>query len=208
MTKIGVLLLLCVLISASTAFRNHASKRYLPKTWSLLAKATGKAASEVRVRLREDVPKTGKKGEIVVVSSALWQNVLSPGKKADRISDDEMSNINKEKDAALQEAIGLANGVVAALKSNQSALRLKRKAGANGQLFGSISAKVLLEELRTVYSSHGEALGKKDVSILSLNAAPPLELVNGEVRKIGVYSAELRLWANVHTTFTFEVVAE
>ena len=207
---VGAILFLCILADLSEAYRSQIGisrhSRCVQST-ALQAKATGKVASE-RIRLREDIPKIGKKGEIVFVSSALWQNVLSPGRKALRISDDDMSNINKERDAAVQAAVGLANALVAALKSNEPSLRIKRKAGANGQLFGSITQKILLDEVKSAYPLHVDALSKKEVSLLSIGVDGGTSSVNGEVRKVGCYVAELRLLSNIQTTFSFDVSAE
>ena len=70
---------------------------------------------KIRVRLLADVKATGRKGEIIVVSSAQYTNVLSPKKLAERVSDDTMNQILEKKkaesSAELNNAIALQEKV-------------------------------------------------------------------------------------------------
>jgi hypothetical protein len=60
---------------------------------ALSAKKKGAGKSEVRVRLLQDISGLGQKGTIHMVSSAMWMNVMSAKKTAEKISDDQFEAI-------------------------------------------------------------------------------------------------------------------
>jgi len=81
------------------------------------------------------------------------------------------------------------------------------KIGANGQLFGSINAKTIIETMKEGYAAYGDILNSKVVGIAKISG-PEGALVNNEIRKAGVYQVEIKLHSKVTCTYNFTVISE
>ena len=160
---------------------------------------------KVRVRLVADVKDTGRKGEIVMVSSALWSNVLMPKKQAVRVSDEELSQLEQQERSRVEKELEVARSIQADL-SAKKALTFSRKVGPNRQLFGAVTVKQIIEQLRATYAALSakasiESIVAEDVSVAD-------SLVNGEIRKSGTYRVKVILHPQVSASFGVEVVPE
>ena len=102
---------------------------------------------DIRVKLNVDVKNVGRKGEVVFVSGAMFNNVLGPQKKASRVSDEENAqNIEK----ALEDA-KIAEEQAKILKVKIEAMQgevMERNVGPDGSLFGVVAAKHIIEHLK------------------------------------------------------------
>lgn len=159
----------------------------------------GKTGDKVRVRLLSDVKDVGKKGEIVLVSPSLFNNMLLVQKTAEKISDSELEKINADKARKYQAELSLANSFIN-LITKDNTISLTRKAGANGQLFGSIAFKQIVDELKSKFVGF-EALwdwkGNGVIEIVDESGAKV-----SDIRKIGKYKLVLRVHPDIinHST--------
>jgi large subunit ribosomal protein L9 len=103
----------------------------------------------MKVLLKQDVPKIGKKGQILEVKEGYARNFLIPGGMAVEASGGAMKQIEEEKKASdrhkakeKEEAQGLAK------KIEELSILLKHKAGDEGRLFGSITSAEVAEALK------------------------------------------------------------
>ena len=103
----------------------------------------------MKVLLKQDVPKIGKKGQILDVKEGYARNFLIPGGLAVEASGGAMKQIEEEKKASdrhkakeKEEAQDLAKKIEAV------SILLKHKAGDEGRLFGSITSAEVAEALK------------------------------------------------------------
>ena len=201
------LLLACVVLLVSTlAFAPLPAAQRAVTLATLALSAKSKASPDkVRVRLLTDVKETGRKGEIVMVSAALWSNVLMPKKQGARVTDEELSQLEAQERNRAEKELEMARGIQADLAAKK-ALIFSRKVGPNRQLFGAVTAKQITEQLRTMYATLS-AKASID-SIVADDSSIPDSLVNGEIRKSGTYRVKVTLHPQVSTSFDVEVVPE
>lgn len=155
------------------------------------ANAAASKSDKIRVRLLVDVKGTGKKGDIVFVSSSLWNNALAVKRAAEKISDEQLRAIEGAQQAKLDAEKALAREWQAAFE-NAGTLKIVRKVGVNGQLFGSVNHKMLVEEWKKVLPSRFEKLWEqRNIGVVDIFESDSQKLP--EVRKAGSYSATLRL---------------
>src|SRR5690349_9375087 len=103
----------------------------------------------MKVLLKSDVPKIGKKGELLEVKEGYARNFLIPNGLAIEASGGALKQVEEEKRALdrkkakeKEEAQGLAD------KLKGLSIVLKHKAGEEGRLFGSITSAEIAEALR------------------------------------------------------------
>ena len=165
-------------------------------------------ADKVRVRLLENVKDTGKKGEIVFVSAALWSNVLLPKKVAQRVTDEELASLDEKEAARQAEELAIAQRAEAELARVQ-VIVFKRKVGQNRQLFGAVTGKQILESVKQMLPN----ISAKTV-IESIKAEEEEgdkggdALVNNEIRKSGRYKVKISLHPKVNAVFFVDVLSE
>ena len=94
----------------------------------------------MKVILKQDVKKVGKRGEIVDVADGYARNFLMARGM-------EVLHEQKEKEAEL-EAAKKAEAEETAKKLEKMELRFQVKAGTEGRVFGSVSTKQIVEQLR------------------------------------------------------------
>lgn len=171
--------------------------------------------NKIKVKLLVDVKGQGKKGDIIVVSPALWTNVLQPTKQGRAITDEEILKENKEKvekeNAILQKAQSVAAKIV--ILKESSKIVIHKKAGASCQLFGTVTKKNILESLKSLVKDL-EMLDEKSVHIQAIkviNIASEAGAKGSEVdeiRKVGLYEVSVQLNAKVVATFQVEIAPE
>ena len=169
------------------------------------SKKTSSSNDKIRIRLISDYKEIGKKGEISMVSKALFTNVLEPKKIAEKVTDDEMASITQAASAKEQASIALAEELANKLITNSVIKRMK--IGANSQLFGSCSTKVIVETIKEGYPMYGDVLSGKAVGVTKLSGSEG-PVGNNEIRKAGVYQVEIKLHPKVTCTFNFNVISD
>lgn len=200
--QISLILLLFVIITRSFNHPNINKINQLPFRKSFLALAKQSSASDkIRVKLLQDIEQ-GKKNEIIMISKALFSNVLEPKKLAIKISDQQFEEINKQKQEEIIKEIENAAALANILSETQN-LEISKKVGAKGQLFGSVNGKAFAEHLRELHPSYAEnVLSSKHFSIIDIkeNANDNKIKIESltEIRNAGSYKVTIRLHPKVN----------
>ena len=115
----------------------------------------------MKVILQQDVRGQGKKGQMVEVAEGYGRNYLLPRKLAVEATADAMNTLKlKEKARLAEEAAARAAALEAAEKLKNCPVKISAKAGANGKLFGAITAKEVSDALR---EQHGVDIPKQKI---------------------------------------------
>ena len=145
----------------------------------------------MKVILLCDVKGQGKKDQIINVSDGYARNFLFPQKKAVP-ADAKATNELKSKEEAKQFKINEEKKAAQALaeKISKVTVDIKMEHGADGRLYGSVTAKDIAVELQNAI---GVEVDKRKI------------LLKDPLRAYGNYSVEIKLLTDVVATFTVKV---
>jgi large subunit ribosomal protein L9 len=142
--------------------------------------------------LKSDVPNLGFKDDVVIVKNGYGRNYLIPqgfAILATSSAKKVLAENIKQREFKEKKEIDEANKI--AKKLAKLEIKISAKSGTGGKLFGSISNSDLSAEL----SNLGLDFDKKIIKIQG-----------GTVKRLGTYSASLRLHRNVVQELSFEVI--
>ena len=146
----------------------------------------------IQVVLQQDVDKVGKSGELVRVRPGFARNFLLPRELAVPATTAAVRRIEHEKavataraEKAKKEARDIAEKVGAL------AVKIAQKAGDDGKLFGSVTAK----DIEAAVKALGFAIDRKRIEL-----AEP-------IKQVGTYEISVKLVSDVKATLKVEVVA-
>ncbi len=144
----------------------------------------------MEVILKKDVKGLGKAGDKVKASDGYARNFLFPKGLAVEANAQTLTEY-KNSEASKQHKIDvdIANAKDAQSKLNGKTVRLTAKAGQNGRLFGSVTAKDVAE---AITKQLGVAVDKRKLSV-------------ADIKNFGTYSAEVKLYTGISATLTVEV---
>ncbi len=132
----------------------------------------------MQVILLEDVKGSGKKGELINASDGYARNYLLPKKLAMEATPQALNEL-KQKEAAKERRLALEKQ--AALDSANAVkgktVKITSAAGANGKLFGSVTAAEVAEELKKQF---GIEIDRRKISL------------EGDIKTFGTYNAEVK----------------
>ncbi len=137
----------------------------------------------MKVVLLQDVKAQGKKGELVNVSDGYARNFLFPKGLAVEADAKIMNELKTKEEARLhkiEEDKAAARAI--AEKLTGIVVKLKSTAGADGRLYGSITAKDIAEELA---ASHGITIDKRKIDM------------DGPIRAFGTYALDVKLYTEI-----------
>ena len=145
----------------------------------------------MKVILKEDVRKLGKKNAVVEVADGYARNFLFPSGLAVEGTAQNV-NILKDKTAAAERRDSRLTAEAEAVKAKigGKVVRMGVGAGEGGRLFGSVTAAQVAEALQAQY---GVKLDKKNVKI------------DGAVKALGAYPLTLKLYPGVECAMTLSV---
>lgn len=145
----------------------------------------------MKVVLKQDVKSIGKKDELHEVSDGYARNYLLPRGLA-VAADAAAVNEVRTKAAAVEHhaAEELAAAQALAKKIGGKTVVLKAKAGQNGRLFGSVTAKDIAEALGRAV---GEPIDKRKI------------VLDGEIKNFGSYAVEVKVYPKVTAKLTVRV---
>ncbi|WP_104740685.1 50S ribosomal protein L9 [Helicobacter bizzozeronii] len=148
----------------------------------------------MKVLLLQDMKNLGKAGDVVEVKDGYGNNFLI-AKSLAQLATNEVINKYKAsaKKRAEQEAQDLAHKQELAKTLESITLRIVKKVGANGALFGSITKEEVIEAL---HASHPINLDKKTLELKT------------PIKSTGIYEIEVKLGLGVHGVLKVDVVAE
>lgn len=106
----------------------------------------------MKVVLLQDVKKVGKKGDIVKVADGYGQNYLIKNKLAVRETATAKKIVEEQKEQERQQDIENKNKALELKKVIEGlTLEFVLKSGKDGKTFGSVSTKMIVEQLREKY---------------------------------------------------------
>ena len=147
----------------------------------------------MEVILKSDVKGLGKKSEKVNVSDGYARNFLFPRGLAAEANAQTLSEMkNKQSSEQFKADEELKAAKESAEKINNNTVVLKAKGGANGKLFGSVTAK----EIAVVVSDqYNVKVDKRKISV-------------DDIKAFGTYNAQVRIHPKVTASFKVQVVEE
>jgi large subunit ribosomal protein L9 len=147
----------------------------------------------IEVMLIKDVPGLGAESDVVRVAEGYARNYLYPQKLAAPVTEATRRRIEKRRrERAEAEAAALAEARALAAKIEKMSVNIPVKAGADGKLFGAVTAASIAETLR----AQGVELDRHQIEI------------EGPVKELGVVTATVHLHPQVSTALKVWVVEE
>ncbi len=145
----------------------------------------------MKVVLLADVKGQGKKNDVVEVSDGYARNFLLPRKLA-VMADSKVMNELRTKEEANEFRIREEQKAARALAERLATLTVKIKcaSGADGRLYGAVTAKDIAEVLDKEF---GIKLDKRKITL------------SEQIRTYGVFSVEVRLYTDINGKFTVVV---
>ncbi len=136
----------------------------------------------MKVILKQDVKGLGKKGQLVSTSDGYARNFLFPKGLAAEANAQAMSELKNKEDA---ERYRIKTETAAAQKAADEiagkTIRIAAKAGQNGKLFGSVTAKEIAETLKSTF---GVNVDKRKINV-------------EEIKQFGTYEFEVKLYTGI-----------
>lgn len=144
----------------------------------------------MEVILKKDVKGLGKAGEKVKASDGYARNFLFPKGLAVEANAQTLTEY-KNSEASKQHKIDveIAAAKEAKAKLDGKTVRLTAKAGQNGRLFGSVTAK---DVAQAISDQLGVVVDKRKLSV-------------ADIKNFGTYSAEVKLYTGISAAVTVEV---
>ena len=148
----------------------------------------------MKVVLLQDVKSLGKKGELVTVSDGYARNFLFPknlAKEANAQAMAELKNAEQSKKYKRDTEIAAAQKAKEILEGEK--FIMPAKAGESGRLFGSITSKELSAEIK---KQKGIDIDKRKI------------ILSGDIKNVGEYEAEIKLYQGISAKVNLEVAAK
>lgn len=148
----------------------------------------------MKVVLIQDVKSLGKKGELVEVSSGYARNFLFPkglAKDADKEAMNELKNAAASKQFKIDTQIKNANEAKKVLEGDT--FIFKTKCGSSGKLFGRITANEIADEIKK----------QKNIDVDKRKI-----VIDGDIKKLGIYDVEIKLYSNINAKIKVSVEGE
>lgn len=148
----------------------------------------------MKVILLQDVKGSGKKGELVNVSDGYARNFLLPKKLAKEANSQAMNELKNAEDSR---QFKIQTDTENANKSKRSLegkiIKITAKAGKNGKLFGSVTAKEISSEIK---KQLGIEVDKRKINLES------------EIKAFGTYNCDVKLYQGIIAAVKVQVTEE
>ena len=148
----------------------------------------------MKIILNEDVEKLGEKGELKEVKAGFARNFLFPKNLAYPASKSAIKKLNEELENKKADDVKLkkeAQNKVKILDSQK--ITIQAKAEKNGKLFGAISEKEIVKNIK---KHLGLELNPKDIEIVK------------PIKKIGDYKIRINLYQEIKVSVNIKIVAQ
>ncbi|HEV8198827.1 MAG TPA: 50S ribosomal protein L9 [Candidatus Polarisedimenticolia bacterium] len=147
----------------------------------------------MRVVLREDIDKLGRRGEVHEVAAGYARNFLLPKGKALPATDGNMKRVEQERRRyAVLQAKEKEDAAAVGRRIAGVSCTIVRKVGENDQLYGSVTASDIAEYLE----KEGIAIDKRRI------------LLEEPIKALGIYTVPVKLHADVQGEVRVWVVKE
>lgn len=148
----------------------------------------------MKVILKQDVSKIGKKGELLEVSDGYGRNFLVARGLAVEATAGKVRELEEQqKTQKLKDDKKIKMAEDAKKKLGGKVVKIKVNAGESGKLFGSITSAQIAE---AVSSQYGTAVDKKDVKL------------DEAVKQAGDYPFKIKLYTGIDAELTLKVETE
>ncbi len=144
----------------------------------------------MKVILKQDVKNLGKKGELVNASDGYARNYLFPRGLAVEANASAMNDFNNKENAKKfhkQEEIKAAQADAAEIEGKT--FKMTAKAGANGKLFGSVTAKDISAQIK---KELGLDIDKRKIAV-------------EDIKQFGTYEAEVKIYQGISAKIYVQV---
>jgi large subunit ribosomal protein L9 len=147
----------------------------------------------MRVVLREDIDKLGRRGEVHEVAAGYARNFLLPKGKALPATDGNMKRVEQERRRyAVRQAKEKEDAAAVGRRIAGVSCTIVRKVGENDQLYGSVTASDIAEYL----AKEGVEIDKRRI------------LLEEPIKALGIYTVPVKLHADVQGEVRVWVVKE
>ena len=147
----------------------------------------------MKVILKQDIKGVGKKDQVINSSDGYARNYLFPRGLAVPADSGNMNNLKaKQESQAYRKEEEYKKSLKIAEKLKSTTLKFNVKVGANGKLFGGVTAKEISEKLKSDYDID---VDKKKI------------VLNETIKTAGVTNLELKLNEGVNATVKVMIVA-
>jgi len=148
----------------------------------------------MQVILKQDVSKLGFKNDVVKVRPGYGRNFLIPRGVASLATEGNLKALTEvKKQQSFKEEKLRKEATASAEKLNGVVVKVGAKAGESGKIFGSVTNIQVAEALKKA----GYDVERKNIEI------------NGDsIKQLGTYTAKVRLFKEIVSNISFEVVAE
>jgi large subunit ribosomal protein L9 len=147
----------------------------------------------MKLILSHDVPSLGTTGDVVNVRPGYARNYLIPkglgitaNDRNKAAMDHQLKILKKKKEESLKVARDLASQI------EKTSVTVTKQVGEEEKIFGTVTTA----ELEALLANEGIKVDKKDIKILE------------DIKKVGVYSAEVRVHSEVSAKFKIWVVSQ
>lgn len=148
----------------------------------------------MKVILLQDIKGVGKKDEVINASDGYARNFLFPKKMALEANAENMSKLKAKQDSnKYKKSVEKQQAEDIAEKLNEIILKIAIKAGENGKIFGSITAKEIAENLKMQY--------KIDIDKKKIDLKEP-------IKNLGIFKVSIKLFEGVIGTLKVQVIDE
>ncbi len=146
----------------------------------------------MKVVLLADVKGQGKKGELVNVSDGYARNFLFPRKLAMEANAQILNEIkNKAEAESFRKAEDKKAAIELSAKLKDLVLIYKSTGGADGKLYGAVTAKDIADKLA---SEHGVSVDKRKI------------VINETIKSVGEYVLDIKLYPEIVAKLRVQVV--
>jgi large subunit ribosomal protein L9 len=146
----------------------------------------------MKVILNHDVDSLGRVGDIVNVRSGYARNFLLPRGLCMQANEENKAALAHHKRILDKKRAGmLAEAKKAATVIEKTSVTVTKQVGEDEKIFGSVTTA----ELEQLLAAEGVKVSRKDITILD------------DIKKVGVYAAQVKLHSDVSAKFKVWVVA-
>lgn len=148
----------------------------------------------MKVILLQDVPKVGKKDQVLEVKEGYARNFLFTKKLAVEATPANMKELQRqEKIRANKAAEQKAEAVALGEQLKNATVTIQTKCGAGGKLFGAVTNKEIAEQLE---KSTGIKIDKRKINL------------EENIKTLGTYRPLVKLHPDVHVELTVKIIEQ